>query len=749
LDPDLALLRQYVSRGDQPAFEAIVRRYVDLVYSAALRHMRDQHRAEDVTQAVFVLLARKAGSLSDGVLLGGWLVNAARLVANQLLRSEQRRAKYERQAAAMRSEEDAGRAETRHIGEVLDTALSRLGQTSRGVLVMQYLEGRSGREIAEALDITEEAARKRVSRALEELRGVFARRGIALSADALAAGLIHAKVTAPAGLAAASAAATSGTGAASVLAKATVATMTAGLVKSAAGVAFAVTVLLAATAGVSVLLLQDDPPANRAAAQNAPAATATELPATIEGVVISALGNPVAGARVMLSTEQERVNIYEQPPGGTPITVTDANGHFALRRRGEPDSVVVRADEGFADVSWGQIVKDGGRVHATLKTWARVNGVLMIGPNPVSEAVVKLWKIREMESGFGSWYVHDLTTRTDATGQFEFPQVMSGEVWLQHEKRSQSIDDGSRWEYAVLDPGETRSIQVGGTGRPVIGKAQLAPDAVGKVVWANQGNRKFSCTIYRVSAADEAQPKWRPGDTREQYEAELEKWGRTPAGHRKQQWRTLCGGTLQPDGSFRFEDIEPGKYDVHIRALQHLEEVNFLMIIAQGFMQIEVPDMPGGRSDEPLDVGALEVKVLKHLMPGEPAPELLVTTFDGQKWELAAQSGKPVIVLFWSCRWPDKLKEYKTTIDALTADGRVAVIGVSCDQDEKLARETAAKLGITWPLAQAAEGNEILDRFDTAPTGVVVIGADGTVVQNHIHQARLLKKFVDRALAAR
>jgi peroxiredoxin len=133
-------------------------------------------------------------------------------------------------------------------------------------------------------------------------------------------------------------------------------------------------------------------------------------------------------------------------------------------------------------------------------------------------------------------------------------------------------------------------------------------------------------------------------------------------------------------------------------------------------------------------------------MPGDRAPELLVTTFDGRKWELAAQKGKPVILLFWRGRDPDQLKEYKTTIDALTADRRVTVIGINFDDDEKLARETATRLGINWPLA-LGDDNDILARFDSAPTGAVVIGADGTVVQNHIHRPELLKRFVDRALA--
>src|SRR5688572_15920968 len=102
---DTQLLQRYVQNGDQQAFALLVRMHVDVVYSAARRQAGgDASRAEDVTQQVFILLAQKAKTLGDEVLIGGWLYNAVRFVARDEIRKEQRRALHEKKAAAMADE---------------------------------------------------------------------------------------------------------------------------------------------------------------------------------------------------------------------------------------------------------------------------------------------------------------------------------------------------------------------------------------------------------------------------------------------------------------------------------------------------------------------------------------------------------------------------------------------------------------------------------------------------------------------
>ena len=220
------LLAQYVETGSEAAFRDLVTRYVDLVYSAAVRLVDgDTHLAQDVTQTVFADLARKARSLSREVMLGGWLHRHTCFVAGKTMRSEHRRRARERQAVEMNAIEDHSAANLALIAPVLDEAIDQLGPEDRAAIVLRFFEQCDFRSVGEALGSNEEAARKRVERALDKLHGLLTRRGVVLSATALGATLATQAVTAaPAGFAisvssAALAAAASGGGAALTLLK--------------------------------------------------------------------------------------------------------------------------------------------------------------------------------------------------------------------------------------------------------------------------------------------------------------------------------------------------------------------------------------------------------------------------------------------------------------------------------------------------------------------------------------------------
>ncbi len=212
---DQQLLRDYTGRRSEAAFAELVRRHVDFVYSAAVRMVRDAHLAEDVTQDVFLALARSAPQLTGRPVLSGWLHRTAQYLAAKAVRSDVRRRAREQEAAAMNellAAEPAAAWEC--IAPHLDAALGELNEPERDALLLRYFERKSAREMAQILGTSEEAAQKRVSRAVEHLREFFAKRGVTVGASGLVVVIsAHAVQAAPVGLAAAisTAAAVAGT----------------------------------------------------------------------------------------------------------------------------------------------------------------------------------------------------------------------------------------------------------------------------------------------------------------------------------------------------------------------------------------------------------------------------------------------------------------------------------------------------------------------------------------------------------
>ena len=199
---DRQLLDAYANNGSEAAFEAIVRRRVNLVFSAALRQVRDPGAAGEVTQIVFIILARKARLLPPGTVLTGWLYRTTQFTARRALRTECRRREREQEAARMNTETTEPTDPIwQQMAPLLEEGMARLGDADRNALLLRYFENRSLRDLGTALGTSEDTAQKRVSRAVEKLRVFFAKRGVILSAVVIPAALsAHAVQAAPAGI---------------------------------------------------------------------------------------------------------------------------------------------------------------------------------------------------------------------------------------------------------------------------------------------------------------------------------------------------------------------------------------------------------------------------------------------------------------------------------------------------------------------------------------------------------------------
>ena len=200
---DHQLLAEFARENSEAAFAALVQRHVNLVYSTALRSTGNAHAAEEISQAVFIILARKAKNFSSKIILSGWLYQTTRLTAANFLRGEIRRQQSEQEAYMQSTMNEPDADAWPQIAPLLDDALAKLGERDRNAIVLRFFENKNLLEVGTALGASEDAAKMRVNRALEKLRKFFTKRGISLT-TAIIAGAVSANSVqaAPVGLAA-------------------------------------------------------------------------------------------------------------------------------------------------------------------------------------------------------------------------------------------------------------------------------------------------------------------------------------------------------------------------------------------------------------------------------------------------------------------------------------------------------------------------------------------------------------------
>jgi RNA polymerase sigma factor (sigma-70 family) len=200
---DEALLRRFADSRDEGAFEVLVRRHGPMVLGVCRRILRDAHAAEDVFQATFLVLARKARTVRAGRALPAWLHRVAARLAHAARTAEGRRRKQEREVSAMRTPDPTAAAAWRELGPLLDAELLRLPEKLRLPVVLCYLQGKTHDQAARELGWPKGTVAGRLARARQLLRARLTRRGLTLSVPVLAASLARAAGPAalPAGVA--------------------------------------------------------------------------------------------------------------------------------------------------------------------------------------------------------------------------------------------------------------------------------------------------------------------------------------------------------------------------------------------------------------------------------------------------------------------------------------------------------------------------------------------------------------------
>jgi RNA polymerase sigma factor (sigma-70 family) len=738
---DSDLLREYARDKSHGAFGQLVARYAGLVYSAALRHVREGNAAEDVAQAAFIVLARRAATLKEDCVLGGWLLAVTRHTARDYLKMERRR-KQREQAVAEERERQSGEQSARHneADSTLDDAMARLSTSYRDAIVLRFLQEKSFGEISALLGISEDSARQRVFRALEKLRTIMSRKqGAQVSPQSLSAVLASAATTVPPHglvLKVTTTALNGGAGAGvpAALAKGAVTIMAYSKAKAVAVGALAFLLVGGGAVSVGYYVMKGDEPT--AVARPDPAAPAARnavpnfgynwgVPAPaqtrpvyqgppVAGLVLNPDGKPANGVEITYAGKNTYASVYMTSVltgRNTPAARTTADGRFQFVPRAEkPDTVAVQNDQG---VGWAAVsTLPDTPIH--IIPWGRLEGVAKIGKNPAANARVGLRMLTRGNGNPPLVYVSG-SAQTDSEGRFVFEKAPPGPVELDVTPQGQR--PSTVRALVTVQSGSTATIAVGGMGRPVIGRVTNMP--------ANSaGNASLMIAPPRPPRppasllVPTSMPTSMPSEERQkmlaayrespEYKAYLQE-REAFAKRYGNQFPQPIQATVGADGGFRVEDVPAGVYQLNISLHDNSPTSSgMLENLGASNQQLTVADMPGGRSDDPLDVGEIKVLLQKRIAVGDTAPEIAGTSTDGKTVKLSDFHGKYVVLGVSRYRSNSGLVNAMTNMNMCVAirdrfrdDPRLAFVAFGPKSGGMIMSDRGTPAGkIDWPVVE-------------------------------------------------
>ncbi len=289
----------------------------------------------------------------------------------------------------------------------------------------------------------------------------------------------------------------------------------------------------------------------------------------------------------------------------------------------------------------------------------------------------------------------------------------------------------------------------GPTGRPVVGRILAPADCAVKIDWAHGsiGIQSYQPAIKPPEGLSAPEKfKW------------YQEWSQSEAGKAHLRGRRTYAVKISPDGSFRIDDVPAGSYLLSIRVTEPPDPKQ--SSLAGGLLEsvshtFIVPEIPAGRVVEPLDLGKLELKVVKRLRVGDPAPAFQVESLDGKGLvKLADYRGKYVLLNFWATWCGPCLRQtphLKQVAEAYGKDPRFVIIGLSWDHSREEARQYLVKNGLGWAQGFLGDtqahsvGGKIIEAYQVGLPSIWLIGPDGKVVARDLRE-EAIKEFVSKAL---
>lgn len=479
----------------------------------------------------------------------------------------------------------------------------------------------------------------------------------------------------------------------------------------------------------------------------------------IAGLVLAPDGAPVANAQVVLVTPGAGVQtingeIPEYMSREAVIAKTDASGKYSFPPQTDRFALVVANPAGYAQVE-GKDLSPAGELK--LQPWGQIEGRALVGSKPVAEIEIQAFSQDGRYDQAAPRIHHELQAKTDANGGFRMPRVPAGHWGVGRTIRQGDMTTVASVSRVTVEAGKAASVQVGGKGRMVIGHAEIPQALKDRDGWQFElGHASSDLPYPKVPIEDEIK-SLSPQQRQERYA----KWAATDEGKAYQEQirklneeRKFYQVPVQPDGTFRIDDVEPGNYVLNLQVAQTGADRSGGMreSLATASAKFTMPPVTPEQLDQPLEIPAVPLEMLVVVNVGDAAPVFVTKTFDGKPLQLADYSGKYVLLAFWGtwCSpYVAEVPNLKGIYDKYGNDPRFVMIGMAVDQSAELPKDFVQKNGIAW--VQGYVGD--FQHADVAKSYGVrsypslwLIGPDGKVLAKAM-RVEQLRPEIEKALA--
>ncbi len=468
----------------------------------------------------------------------------------------------------------------------------------------------------------------------------------------------------------------------------------------------------------------------------------------LTGRVVDENGNTVADAQVAISTEKIGVLVSNgklQPIRSgveNRIVQTDSQGMFDFGQIPvENFDLIVAHEKGFAMVESEEFVASG-EIH--LQLWGHIDGQLAEGRKAAGN---KIWMSSLPNP---TWFRHKREyrdeTKCDESGHFVFDKVPSGwfEVGYLTRSGKNSWSITSRTP-VVVKTGQTTKMRLGGEGRPVTGRF-VPPEGYDKSIYFGEGSRSL-----QTVRPQEPRPDNYDRMTKQQQRQWREQWHKTDEYKKYRDdywhhpdWRQYTF-FIEKDGSFQIDDVIAGKYKFWVGIEERDSGKGPTEEIAGYYGTVEVPEMPGGRSDEPLDLGELELTMHNPLRVGDIAPLFEAKTLDGKDLRLIDYRGKFVLLSFWQPVFHPEKQQLQELYDTYGGNRRLEIIGLGGNDTLEEVKNYVRENAIPWPQIYTGEEFKSGIAKDYGGFGIFLIDPDGRIIAKDLRGEKL-KSVVSEAL---